>query len=321
MNRLLLTLGIIFASLVAGYLFQRRADAGKVRLSEERMAALRQRMQRIALFGFIPLSAMLSLWGLPSPDTRLLALPLLGLCAWVWGGLLSLLFAKWLRLDRAQTGALYCCCTFTNIGAVGALVAVVFYGEGAIALVALYRLCEELFYFSVSFPISRWYGMGDGPLSFRNLRFDPILRVVVCALLLGIGLNLLGLPRPEAFGHLAAAFMIAATVLFLVAIGMSLRPSRLGRYTRQWLCVAAVKFVGVPVLVTGIAFAIGYGEIDGGLPLRVVAILSSMPVAMTALVPPSLFNLDLDLANACWIFTTAALVVVLPVLLFILPLL
>ena len=46
-----------------------------------------------------------------------------------------------------------------------------------------------------------------------------------------------------------------------------------------------------------------------------------MPVAMTALVPPSLFRLDLDLANACWIFSTLALVAVLPALLVILPLL
>ncbi len=46
-----------------------------------------------------------------------------------------------------------------------------------------------------------------------------------------------------------------------------------------------------------------------------------MPVAMTALVPPSLFNLDLDLANACWVFSTAGLIVVLPALLIILPLL
>ena len=59
---------------------------------------------------------------------------------------------------------------------------------------------------------------------------------------------------------------------------------------------------------------------DGGLPLKVVTILSAMPVAMNALIPPSLFRLDLDLANACWVFTTMELVVILPVLVIILPL-
>ena len=186
---------------------------------------------------------------------------------------------------------------------------------------ALYRLCEELFYFSVSFPIARWYSReNDGRrLSFRNLRFDPILKVVLSALLLGIALNLLHVPRPEFCGHLASGFMILATVLFLFAIGLSLRLSRLARYTRQSLAVCAIKFIGVPLLITGIAKAVGYGAIDNGLPLKVVAVLSSMPVAMTALVPPSLFRLDLDLANACWIFSTLALVAVLPALLLVLP--
>jgi hypothetical protein len=40
-----------------------------------------------------------------------------------------------------------------------------------------------------------------------------------------------------------------------------------------------------------------------------------MPVAFNALIPPSLYDLDLDLANSCWFFTTAMLVVELPMLL------
>lgn len=323
MDRLLLTLGIIFVSLTAGYAFRHAVAAGRVRLSGEALVLARRRLQTTAVFVLIPVSAMLSLWGLPSPDTRLLALPLLGLTAWVWGGALSLLFARLLKLDRAQTGSLYCCGTFTNIGAVGSLVCVLFLGESAIALVALYRLCEELFYFSVSFPIARWYSReNDGRrLSFRNLRFDPILKVVLSALLLGIALNLLHVPRPEFCGHLASGFMILATVLFLFAIGLSLKLASLTRYTRQSMVVCIIKFIGVPLLITGLAECIGYGAIDNGLPLKVVAVLSAMPVAMTALVPPSLFRLDLDLANACWIFSTLALVAVLPALLLILPLL
>jgi hypothetical protein len=39
-----------------------------------------------------------------------------------------------------------------------------------------------------------------------------------------------------------------------------------------------------------------------------------MPVAFNALIPPSIYDLDLDLANSCWFFTTSLLVVVLPLL-------
>ena len=86
MDRLLLTLGIIFVSLTAGYAFRHAVAAGRVRLSGEALVLARRRLQTTAVFVLIPVSAMLSLWGLPSPDTRLLALPLLGLTAWVWGG-------------------------------------------------------------------------------------------------------------------------------------------------------------------------------------------------------------------------------------------
>jgi predicted permease len=71
----------------------------------------------------------------------------------------------------------------------------------------------------------------------------------------------------------------------------------------------------VPILATSVAYLIGFGNIDDGLPLKVVMILSSMPVAFIALIPPSIYDLDLDLANSCWFFTTALLVLVLPLLL------
>jgi len=42
-------------------------------------------------------------------------------------------------------------------------------------------------------------------------------------------------------------------------------------------------------------------------------ILSSAPVVFTALIPPSIYNLDLDLSNACWLTSTLALFGALPI--------
>ncbi len=78
---------------------------------------------------------------------------------------------------------------------------------------------------------------------------------------------------------------------------------------------ALIKFAIVPLCAITAAWFIGYGQIDHGLPLKVVTIFACMPVAFNALIPPSIYDLDLDLANACWFFTTSALIVVLPVLL------
>lgn len=47
---------------------------------------------------------------------------------------------------------------------------------------------------------------------------------------------------------------------------------------------------------------------------KVVLILSSAPVACTALIPPSIYALDLDLSHACWLTSAPALFGVLPIM-------
>lgn len=321
MERLVLTLAIIFVSIAAGYAFQRRVASGRSMIMEERSSRMRLSLQKAAMFGLIPFSAMLSLWGLPSPDSRLLALPVLGVFAWSLGGALAVLVSRLMGLSRAQTGSMYCCGSFINIGAVGSLVAVMQFGEQSIALSSLFRLCEELFYFGVACPVARWYGSGDDAQERSAFRVGPVLKIIVLALGLGIVLNLLGIRRPAMFGALSTAAMILGTVCFLFTIGMGLRLSRITCYIPQAAVLSLVKFVCVPVAVVFAARLSGLGHIDGGLPLKVAAVLSAMPVAMNALILPSLFRLDLDLANACWLLTTAALVAVLPALVIILPLL
>ncbi len=315
MDKLLFALAVITCSLLAGCVV-RRLCGGRD------LAPLRRRMQLVALFGCIPLSALLSLWGLPAPDARLLSLPLLGVVNWVAGGLLGLGAAHLLRLNRAQTGSMFCCGTFTNIGALGGLVCVLFLGEQSIALVALYRLCEDFYYFAVGMPVARRYGVEEGRGGGKSLlavACDPVLLGVLAALGAGVLLNWLNVPRPAWGGPLASAMVLLATVLFLTAIGMSLRLSRVRNYTRQWLCVALIKFFCAPALICALAALAGLGQVDGGLPLKTVLIVSCMPVAMNALVPPSLYRLDLDLANTCWICTTASLVLILPLLFLLLP--
>lgn len=323
LERLLLTLAIIFISLTLGYYFRLASEKGKIRISHAALDNLRSRLQTSAIFFLIPLSAMLSLWGLPQPESNLLALPLLGIVSYIWGGMLALWAGRLLKMDRRQTGAFYCCGTFTNLGAVGGLVCLLFLGENTIALVALYRLLEEVFYFSVSFPIARWYGEStpEASLGFKNFKFNPVLGVILAALCSGICLNLGGIPRPAILAAVASASMLVATIFFLFAIGLTLHLSRLFVFARAGLAICAIKFIGCPLVVVALAWAMGYGTFDNGIALKTVAILASMPVAMTALIPPSLFHLDVDLANACWIFSTLGLIPVLPLLMLLLPLL
>ena len=152
----------------------------------------------------------------------------------------------------------------------------------------------------------------------KSLLRDPFILVSVSSLILGALMNLSGFQRPIVYGTVNAVVVPLATVLLLTSIGLALRFSRVGDYLRECLAVSAIKFVLVPVSASGLAWWIGFGHIDNALPLKVVIVLSSMPVAFNALIPPSIYDLDLDLANSCWFVTTALLIVVLPLLLTIL---
>lgn len=321
LERLSLTLIIIFTSLAAGYILQRLHLAGKWRISAEGFARVRKNLQRAAIFFLMPTSAMLSLWGLPKPNATLLILPIVGTFSYVAGGWLALKAGRMQKMSNPQLGSYYGCGAFTNLGAVGGLVCLMFLGENAIALVALYRLFEEIYFFGVAYPVARSFGAGEGQarLSLKQFKPHPGIAIIVAALSCGIILNLTAVPRPLVFNPVASVFMIVGTIFLLTGIGMNLHLSATGKYIKPGLVMCVIKFVCLPFIVTGLAMCLGGGALENGLVIKTIFILSSMPVAMYALVPPSLFNLDVDLANTCWIVTTIGLLAVVPGLMVVLP--
>jgi predicted permease len=77
-----------------------------------------------------------------------------------------------------------------------------------------------------------------------------------------------------------------------------------------------IKFLILPLVAGSAAYLLGFHEMQGGLPMKIVLIASSMPVAFNAVVVTSIYDLDLELANACWLITTVSLLLVLPWLYF-----
>jgi hypothetical protein len=237
------------------------------------------------------------------------------------GGAAALAAAKLLRLPPYKAGALYGCGSFTNIGSIGALICYVFLGEAGFALVPIYKIFEELTYYGIGFPIARYHSTAHASrrdsawTRIGGLLKDPFIIVALSSILIGATLNFTGVPRPEFFRTVNQLFIPTGTGMLLISIGLSMRFKQVRYYLKECLAVSAIKFALVPLSITTLAYGIGYGEIENGLPLKVIIILTSMPVAFNALIPPSIYDLDLDLANACWFFTTACLVWVLPFLL------
>lgn len=58
----------------------------------------------------------------------------------------------------------------------------------------------------------------------------------------------------------------------------------------------------------------GLGQTMQGLPIEVIYLQASCPVAIFAVLFSGLFRLNTDLANACFLATTAGYLVLLPLL-------
>ena len=312
--------GIIIFGLALGYILQILVDRKLIKLPIP-IDELRKLLQKVALLFLNPVAIVGAIWVVSIKNIGLIALPFVGLFALLTGGALALGVARILRLEPKKTGALYGCGSFTNIGSIGALICFVFIGETGFALVPIYKIFEELSYYAIGFPIAKYYSSSTHTEKvsdhLKNLARDPFILVALSSIVLGGILNFSGVPRPGLYRTVISVFVPLATIMLLSSIGLAMKFRRVRDYLPECVSVSVIKFALVPVLATSLAYLLGFGKIEGGLPLQVVIILSSMPVAFNALIPPSIYDLDLDLANSCWFFTTAMLVIVLPALVFI----
>jgi len=323
MSKFIYSFGIIFTGLLLGYVTQilvRHKPAAFGIANDD----LRKLLQKGAFLFVNPVAIVGAVWIVDLKNAALIALPFIGLFTYLIGGALAIGASRLLNLEGKKAGALFGCGFFTNIGAIGTLVCYIFLGEAGFALVAIFKLFQEVAYYGIGFPIAKYFGSSrhDVPARglLKHLVRDPYLVMAVSAITIGGLLNLSDVQRPEFYKTIISVFVPLLTLLLLISIGMAMRFHKIGAYLRECVSISLIKFILVPVLVSLPAYFLGYGNIQNGLPLKVVLILSSMPVAFNALIPPSIYNLDLDLANSCWFFTTAMLLVVLPVLMMIINL-
>lgn len=321
MSKFLFSFSIIGFGLTLGYLLQVLVRNEKIRLPIA-LDEFRKLLQKVALLFFMPITFVGAIWIVNAGNATIAALPFLGVFALLVGGVLALVISRILGLPSKQTGSLFACGSFTNIGSIGALICFVFLGEKGFALVPIYKLFEEAAYYGIGFPIAKFYsgeGRGRGQTfdHLRGLARDPFIIVALSSIALGGVLNMSGVERPEFYRAVNSIFIPVGTIILLASIGLAMRFRSVRNYLRECISVSLIKFILVPVFISTLARMVGLGEIEAGLPLKVVMILSSMPVAFTALIPPSIYDLDLDLANSCWLFTTALLILVLPALLYV----
>jgi predicted permease len=325
LSQLLTTLAVIAGSLTTGYLYRLRSlgrtsgdlDAAATADGLRRLAA---RLQKAVITSITPVVLVNTFWGLRLSSGTLAFFPILGALSHLIGGTVALALSRRFGHTRKQAGAMFTSGAFTNLASFGALVTFMFYGEAGYALAALFKLFEPIVYFSIGFPIAKLFSDETPPgtrfrLDLRALARDRIVLLPVCGILAGSLLNATGLARPAFIGSIIPPLVMLSTSMMLLSVGINMRPAAVGGYLREAAAIASIKHLLMPATMATLGYLLGFHEVAGGLALRVLVTMASLPVAFNSLIPPSLYGLDTDLANSSWIVSTGLFAsVVLPLL-------
>ncbi len=318
MNRMVVSLILVFSGLISGYVFQKLVYYSVVRIRTP-LKTVRQRMQKFTLTVLLPVTVTGSIWIAPLRHVEIISLPFIGIFALLAGGGAAYILAYPLRLNREQRGVYAVAGGFTNLGALGGLISFFLLGEKGFAFVAVYQLFEKFVYFLAGFPLARSHSIHDrkaestGAMVFDSLK-DPVIVINTGALVLGTVLNLSGISRPDIFGSINRVFIPVSSLILISSIGLAMQFGPMRKYILPGIIMVIIKSLIVPAAVFVPGYFLGLGNIENGLVLKLVLVLSAMPVGFMAMVPPTIYDMDLDIANTCWFFSTAGLVFVVPLL-------
>lgn len=319
MQRLLFILAVSFGSLGAGYVIQRALVSRRPERFDA-INAVSGKMKLIALLVLQPIPIINSFWSLSMGNVELLALPFLGALSLVVGGTAAIAFIKGLRIPPYRAGSVFTAGMFTNIGIFGALIGFVLYGPIGFTVVQLVRVFEEPIYYAIGFPLSQQISAGG----LQKFRFNwmlitdrPIIAIPIGAIVTGTLLNVSGLTPPQLLATASGYIVPVMTAMLGSAIGLTLRVTKMGDYKKEISLVMLIKYAIVPAVIIPAAWLLGLGQIMDGIPFKMMAIISFLPTGFIALVPPVLYDFDLDLANSAWLVTTLALLLVFPIVYFV----
>ena len=146
--------------------------------------------------------------------------------------------------------------------------------------------------------------------NYRQVIFSPIVMPAV-GLLIGGALNFAGLPMSDhAFSALKVLVFIS-TVSSTFAMGIRMRFQRVVHFSHVLTPVHVIKFLIHPLIMLALCLVFHVSGMAAG----VLFIASCMPCAIMVVVLSTIYDLDVDLANAGFIWSTLIfMVVVLPLM-------
>ena len=304
MQRFIISIGCIVIGLVLGARLK-QYDARVRKLESNTPPRYIAFIRSASMLCLNPILMCLVFWIADWSKMKMLAVPVLGVGALISGGALGILYSKISKLDNKRAGSLFSVSSFSNLGTACGLVCYMFFGEIGVVYVTMYKLLEEMYYYMVGFPIVHMYGSEGESFNrkamLRKIITDPYVLLYLAAFIIGTSLNLFGVKRPAAFGGISEFLIVFNSLLLVTAVGYTMRLNKIGKYWKECVCTAAIKFILVPAIVISAALLLGFRHEGDGILFMVLVVVSFAPPAFNSLIAPQIYGLDIDLANSCWV--------------------
>ncbi len=271
----------------------------------------------------IPFSVFVSLWQLDNIRSELLFLPVIGAIVIVVGTGVGILIARKFALTSDQTGALVPITGLYNIGALGNLVLFISYGENGVAMMALFKLCEELLYFTLVFPYAKSKSQNPSMKATQNKQFwkDPIFLIALSAVSCGLLLNITGVERPEFLYSVSKLTIPVGSFLLILSVGLTFNLKGGKTWQKLSITTAVVRSLVAVVVVSALLTLFDLWHVEGYLVAKVCLVLAVMPTAFMGTLPAVMYDLDKEVANTGWITSYIVSMILTPLMILSLTLL
>lgn len=291
----------IFFIILAGYLFKRF----KI-INNEWVHILNGFAYYVSLPAFI----IVSLWSIDFWQKDIWGTALFSLAAIFVFSLLVFVILYFLKIRPTLKVAIFLSTTLGNTIYMGAPVIEFGLGKESVAKGALVAVVFLLVPLIISTLIIKYWHDRKHSISKQFLNFlkDPF----VISAILGILLSFVGFNFPIVKQIKAAFFMLALTAspVALFALGGFLESKFLKKDLGLVLTISFIKIIAFPFLI----FIFFWHRVEIG-DFGIYALLSAMPVAVSAFVIAEEFNLEKDMIANAILFSTIISFVVIPIIL------
>ena len=261
-------------------------------------------MMTVGIVCLFPGLTLFSIWGLV-PVFDLVWLPVFGIVLHIIPGSISLLRGRQKYTSSLDYGSYTISGLLSNHVTLGALSAYILFGETGYAYTQMINLFNSLLMFGFGYPLAQYYrnqyDHGSGlRIDFRQVFFNrnqmPLVGMVI-----GIVLNWQGVPRPAALVPAFDVMVHFAAWTFLLPVGYSMDFGEVRSYWRDAVELSVIKCCITPLVTIVLAgFFIG-----DAVALRTLVLMAAQPTAVNAVIAMKLFGLNLHLAVAAFVLSTA----------------